>query len=65
MDKPIAQIISIKSLEQLRDYLEQRQNNLNLSIMLDKSNSTLLHFAAFKNDLPRMKIFIKNFKEYS
>jgi hypothetical protein len=33
--------------------------------MLDKSNSTLLHFAAFKNDLPRMKIFIKNFKEYS
>ena len=22
-------------------------------------------FAAFKNDLPRMKIFIKNFKEYS
>lgn len=61
MDKPINQITSIKGLEELKTYLEER-TELNLSILLDKSNSTLLHFAAFKNDLPRMKIFIKHFK---
>lgn len=38
---------------------------MNLSILVDKSNNTLLHFSAFKNDLPRMKVFIKHFKEFT
>lgn len=64
MDKPINQIINIKSLDELKTYLEQRPE-LNLSLLLDKTNCTLLHFAAFKNDLPRIKIFIKHFKEFT
>lgn len=61
MDKPINQITGIKSLEEVRSYLEQK-SQLNLAILMDKNNSTLLHFAAFKNDLPRMKLFIKHYK---
>ena len=64
MDKPINQIISIKSYEQLKAYLEERPN-INLAIMLDNKGTNLLHFAAFKNDLPRMKAFIRHYKEFT
>lgn len=61
MEKPITQITGIKSIDELKNYLEERPE-LNVSILADKNKSSLLHFAAFKNDLPRMKIFIKHFK---
>lgn len=61
MDKPINQIIAIKSFEQVKSYLEERPN-INLAIMLDKNGTNLLHFAAFKNDLARMKLFIRHYK---
>lgn len=61
MDKPINQIINIKSLEEVKAYLEARPQ-LNLAIMMDKSNNTLLHFAAFKNDILRMRVFIRHYK---
>ena len=32
--------------------------------MVDKSNATLLHFAAFKNDLVKMKIFLQHYKAF-
>ncbi len=47
-NKPINFIMNIKSNEDLRNYLEQRPE-LNLAIMREKNESTLLHFASFKN----------------
>ncbi len=32
--------------------------------MADKSDSTLLHFAAFKNDLVKLKIFFQHYKAF-
>lgn len=32
--------------------------------MVDKSNATLLHYAAFKNDLVKMKIFLQHYKAF-
>ena len=64
MERPINQIIAIKSLEQVKSYLEERPQ-LNLAIMIDKNNTTLLHFAAFNNDIARMKIFIKHYKDFT
>lgn len=61
MDKPINQIIAIKSYEQLKSYLQERPN-INLAIMLDKNGTNLLHFAAFNNDLNKMKLFILHYK---
>ena len=61
MDKPINQITAFRSLEDLKGYLEERPQ-LNLGIMMDKNNTTLLHFAAFNNDLVKMKIFINHYK---
>lgn len=63
MEKPFKQITSLNSSEDLREYLE-RNRNLNLSLMIDKNNSNLLHFAAFKNDLVKMKIFFQHYKAY-
>ena len=63
MDKPFKQISSLRSNEDLREYLEKNRN-LNLSIMVDKSNASLLHFAAFKNDLVKMKIFLQHYKAF-
>ena len=61
MDKPINQITTFRSLEDLKNYLEEHPQ-LNLGIMADKNNTTLLHFAAFNNDLIKMKIFINHYK---
>ena len=61
MDKPINQITSFKSLEDLKNYLEERPQ-LNLGIMMDRNNTTLLHFSSFNNDLLKMKIFISHYK---
>lgn len=61
MDKPINQITGFRSLEDLRSYLEERPQ-LNLGIMMDRNNTTLIHFAAFNNDLVKMKIFINHYK---
>ncbi len=63
MDKPFKQITSLKSTEDLRQYLE-RNTNLNLSLMKDKNDATLLHFAAFTNDLVKMKIYFQHYKAY-
>lgn len=64
MDKPINQILNIKSLDQLKTYLEERPQ-LNLAIMMDKSNTTLLHFASLKNDILRLRLFIRHYKEFT
>ncbi len=32
--------------------------------MTDKNGATLLHFAAFKNDLVKLKIYFQHFKAY-
>lgn len=61
--KPITFIMSIKSNEDLRNYLESRQE-LNLSIMKEKNESTLLHFASFKNELSKMKIYILHYEAF-
>lgn len=61
--KPIDAIMRIKSNEELRSYLEERPD-LNLSLMKEKNNSTLLHYAAFKNELPKMKIYILHFEAF-
>lgn len=61
MNKPLNQIIGMKSYEQLKAYLEERPD-LNLAIMLDNNGTNLLHFAAFKNDLSKMKSFIRHYK---
>lgn len=63
MDKPFKQITSLKSNEDLREYLEKNRN-LNLSLMTEKAGSTLLHFAAFKNELVKLKIFLQHYKAF-
>lgn len=61
--KPITFIMGLKSNEDLRNYLESRQE-LNLSIMKEKNESTLLHFASFKNELSKMKIYILHYEAF-
>lgn len=61
MDKPINQIIAIKSYEQLKNYLDDKPN-LNLAILLDKNGTNLLHFAAYNNDISKMKLFVRHYK---
>jgi len=56
--------MSIKSNEDLRNYLEERPE-LNLALMKEKNESTLIHFSAFKNELPKMKIYILHFEAFS
>ena len=63
MDKPFKQITSFKSADDLREYLEQNPR-LNLSSLADKNEANLLHFASFKNDLVKMKIYFQHFKAY-
>ena len=59
----IHQILQLKSLEDVRGYLEERPN-LNLSIITDKNSCTLLHHAAFKNDFLKLKLYIQHFKAF-
>ena len=61
--KPIDLIMRIKSNDELRTYLEERPD-LNLSLMKEKNNSTLLHYAAYKNELPKMKIYMLHFEAF-
>jgi hypothetical protein len=61
--KPISVIMSIKSNDDLRTYLEERPD-LNLSIMREKNESTLVHFAAFKNELSKLRIYVQHFEAF-
>jgi hypothetical protein len=33
--------------------------------MREKNDSTLIHFAAFKNELPKLKIYVLHFEAYA
>lgn len=62
--RPINSIMNLKSNEDLRSYLEERPE-LNLSILKERNGSTLLHFAAFKNELAKLKIYILHFEAFA
>jgi hypothetical protein len=61
--RPMNQITALKSSDDLRSYLEER-SRLNISLMLDNSKSTLLHYASFNNDATKIKIYIQHYKAY-
>lgn len=44
--------------------MEERPE-LNLSLLREKNDSTLLHYAAFKNEISKMKIYILHFEAFS
>jgi hypothetical protein len=56
--------MALKSNDDLKSYLEDNPN-LNLSIMREKNESTLLHFAAYKNELSKLKIYILHFEAFA
>lgn len=58
--RPINSIMNLKSNDDLRNYLEDRPE-LNLSLMREKNGSSLLHFAAYKNEFSKMKIYVLHF----